>query len=152
MTDPKRRPVSLTTRNQSYKIFQSFCVKIEHIPALGKHPSLLQIHGNNFIILIYRAAPDIPSWTTLPRAARVGTKSLTTHDAHPSTSGKHLHSPMHSPQANAPALPLACQWQKANAAALPFRQSEWQMSAQKSKTDDLAQNQLFQKCLQKNLK
>jgi len=115
MTDPKRRPVSLTTRNQSYKIFQSFCVKIEHIPVLGKHPSLLQIHGNNFIILIYRAAPDIPSWTTLPRAARVGTKSLTTHDAHPSTSGRHL-------------------------------------SAQKSKTDDLAQNQLFQKCLQKNLK
>ena len=115
MTDPKRRPLSLTTRNQSYKIFQSFCVKIEHIPALGKHPSLLQIHGNNFIILIYRAAPDIPSWTTLPRAARVGTKSLTTHDAHPSTSGRHL-------------------------------------SAQKSKMDDLAQNQLFQKCLQKNLK
>jgi hypothetical protein len=26
------------------------------------------------------------------------------------------------------------------------------LSAQKSKTDDLAQNQLFQKCLQKNLK
>jgi hypothetical protein len=64
----------------------------------------------------------------------VGTKSLTTHDAHPSTSGRHLHSPL------------------ANAAALPFRQSEWQMSAQKSKTDDLSQNQLFQKCLQKNLK
>ena len=115
MTDPKRRPLSLTNRNQFYKIFQSFCVKIEHIPALGKHPSLLQIHGNNFIILIYRAAPDIPSWTTLPRAVRVGTKSLTTHDAHPSTSGRRL-------------------------------------SAQKSKTDDLAQNQLFQKCLQKNLK
>ncbi len=124
MTDPKRRPLSLTTRKQSYKIFQSFCVKIEHIPALGKHPSLLQIHGNNLIILIYRAAPDIPSWTTLPRAAQVGTKSLTTHDAHPSNSGRHL----------------------------PFRRSEWQMAAQKSKTDDLAQNQLFQKCLQKNLK
>ena len=134
MTDPKRRPLSLTTRNQFYKIFQSFCVKIEHIPALGKHPSLLQIHGNNFIILIYRAAPDIPSWTTLPRAARVGTKSLTTHDAHPSTSGRHLHSP------------------KANAAALPFCRSEWQMAGQKSKTDDLTQNPLFQKCLQKNLK
>ena len=135
MTDPKRRPLSLTTRNQFYKIFQSFCVKIEHRIALGKHPSLLQIHNNNFIILIYRAAPDIPSWTTLPRAAQVGTKSLTTHDAHPSTSGRHLH----SPQASA-------------ATALPFHRSEWQMAAQKSKTDELAQNQLFQKCLQKNLK
>jgi len=135
MTDPKRRPLSLTTRNQSYKIFQSFCVKIEHIPALGKHTSLLQIHGNNFTILIYRAAPGIPIYTTLPRAAQVGTKSLTTHDAHPSTSGRHLH----SPQASA-------------ATALPFRRSKWQMATQKSKTDDLAQNQLFQKCLQKNLK
>ena len=28
---------------------------------------------------------------------------------------KPLHSPMHSPQANALALPLACQWQMANA-------------------------------------